>query len=168
MTKLYSDVAGKFPGASIIEVHRKYFSETRGLQMVKHLCALEYSSVELQLRHKYYALAAAACLLKYVEFIENIIYAPKVSYYFLTVFLIFYFIHHINCNCYNIFFLESQSGISSFYWCYDYRRRHCQTCRTTFFIYVQKKGKLFIWRFEQMQYPWRIQTFASDTFSTAN
>ena len=47
--------------------------------MVKHLCALEYSSVELQLRHKYYALAAAACLLKYVEFIENIIYAPKVS-----------------------------------------------------------------------------------------
>ena len=72
MTKLYSDVAGKFPGASIIEVHRKYFSETRGLQMVKHLCALEYSSVELQLRHKYYALAAAACLLKYVEFIENI------------------------------------------------------------------------------------------------
>jgi DNA mismatch repair protein MSH4 len=79
MTKLYSDVAGKFPGASIIEVHRKYFSETRGLQMVKHLCALEYSSVELQLRHKYYALAAAACLLKYVEFIENIIYAPKVS-----------------------------------------------------------------------------------------
>ena len=48
--------------------------------MVKHLCALEYSSVELQLRHKYYALAAAACLLKYVEFIENIIYAPKVNY----------------------------------------------------------------------------------------
>ena len=47
--------------------------------MVKHLCALEYSSVELQLRHKYYALAAAACLLKYVEFIENIIYAPKVT-----------------------------------------------------------------------------------------
>ena len=78
MTKLYNDINEKFPGASLTQVHRKYFSETRGLQMVKHLCAREYSSVELQLRHKYYALAAAACLLKYVEFIENIIYAPKV------------------------------------------------------------------------------------------
>ena len=72
------------------QVHRKYFSETRGLQMVKHLCAMEYSSVELQLRHKYYALSAAACLLKYVEFIENIIYAPKVitfkKYIFMTYF----------------------------------------------------------------------------------
>ena len=77
-TKLYDEITEKFPGASMTQVHRKYFSETRGLQMVKHLCAMEYSSVELQLRHKYYALSAAACLLKYVEFIENIIYAPKV------------------------------------------------------------------------------------------
>jgi hypothetical protein len=36
------------------------------------------SSVELQLSHKYYALAAAFALLKYVEFVQNIIYAPKV------------------------------------------------------------------------------------------
>jgi DNA mismatch repair protein MSH4 len=38
------------------------------------------SSVELQFRHKYYALAAAFALLKYVEFVQNIIYAPKVIF----------------------------------------------------------------------------------------
>ena len=36
--------------------------------------------MELQLGHKYYALAAAFALLKYVEFIQNIIYAPKVMH----------------------------------------------------------------------------------------
>ena len=43
-------------------------------------CLIAASSVELQLGHKYYALAAAFALLKYVEFIQNIIYAPKVMH----------------------------------------------------------------------------------------
>jgi DNA mismatch repair protein MSH4 len=61
------------------QVHRKYFDESRGLQMIKHLCAKEFNSVELQLRHKFYALSAANCLLKYIEYIKNIVYAPKVG-----------------------------------------------------------------------------------------
>jgi hypothetical protein len=32
----------------------------------------------LQLGHKHYALAAAFALLKFVEFMQNIIYAPRV------------------------------------------------------------------------------------------
>ena len=76
--KLHDDIKARFPLANLAQVHRKYFNETRGLESVKHLCAKEYASVELQLQHKFYALAAASCLLKYVEFIENIIYAPKV------------------------------------------------------------------------------------------
>ncbi len=77
-SKLYEDIKDRFPRSSITQVHRKYFSDSRGLQMIKHLVVPEYASVELQLRHKYYALSAASCLLKYVEFVENTLYAPKV------------------------------------------------------------------------------------------
>ena len=75
--KLYQEISEEFPGANIVHIHRKYFKESRGLQAFRNLCSPEYSSVELQLSHKYYGLAAAFALLKYVEYIQNIIYAPK-------------------------------------------------------------------------------------------
>lgn len=78
-TKLYQEIADEFPSTCIVTIHRKYFKDTKGLTAFKHLCAPEYSSVELQLRHKYYGLAAAHALLKYVEYIKNVIYAPKVG-----------------------------------------------------------------------------------------
>ena len=53
------------------------FLDTKGLASFKQLCAPEYSAVELQLRHKYYGLAASYALLKYVEYIKNVLYAPK-------------------------------------------------------------------------------------------
>ena len=53
------------------------FLDTKGLASFKQLCAPEYSAVELQLRHKYYGLAASYSLLKYVEYIKNVLYAPK-------------------------------------------------------------------------------------------
>ena len=79
LNKLYDDIVDKFPDANVTQIHRKYFCEKRGLQIIKHLCAPEFSSVELQIRHKYYALSASNCLLKYVEFVQNVIYVPKVS-----------------------------------------------------------------------------------------
>ena len=53
------------------------FLDTKGLASFKQLRAPEYSAVELQLRHKYYGLAASYALLKYVEYIKNVLYAPK-------------------------------------------------------------------------------------------
>ncbi len=47
-----------------------------GLEYIHQLCAAEFSSVEVDVSTKYYCLAAAAALLKYVEFIQNIVYAP--------------------------------------------------------------------------------------------
>jgi DNA mismatch repair protein MSH4 len=64
----YSDV-------SITTVQRKYFNETKGLQYIKQLCVPEYNTVEMEVASKYYCLAAAAALLKYVEFIQNMVYA---------------------------------------------------------------------------------------------
>ena len=48
-----------------------------GLQVIKHLCLPEYRTVEMEVRAKYYCLATSAALIKYVEYIQNIIYAPN-------------------------------------------------------------------------------------------
>ncbi|GCC35757.1 hypothetical protein chiPu_0014245 [Chiloscyllium punctatum] len=58
-------------------VQRKYFNETKGLEYIEQLCTPEFSTVLMEIQMKYYCLAAAAALLKYVEFIQNTVYAPK-------------------------------------------------------------------------------------------
>ncbi|XP_033642505.1 mutS protein homolog 4-like [Asterias rubens] len=77
MTKLFKLISDNFHNTSIATVQRKYFNETKGLQYIKHLCVSDFSSVEMEITSKYYCLAAAAALLKYVEFIQNIVYAPN-------------------------------------------------------------------------------------------
>ncbi|XP_043664602.1 mutS protein homolog 4-like [Vespula pensylvanica] len=75
--KLYCSVKEKFPNLCITPVSRIHFNESIGLERVKTHCAKEYSTVELFLKQKYYALASASALLKYIEFIQHIVYAPK-------------------------------------------------------------------------------------------
>ncbi|RUS80534.1 hypothetical protein EGW08_011718, partial [Elysia chlorotica] len=75
--KLFSLINDHFPTVTVSSVQRRYFNESKGLQCVKHLCAAEYKSIELQISSKYYCLATAAALLKYVEHIQNIIFAPS-------------------------------------------------------------------------------------------
>ncbi|XP_022081598.1 mutS protein homolog 4-like isoform X1 [Acanthaster planci] len=77
MTKLFKLITDNFPNTSIATVQRKYFNETKGLQYIKHLCVSDFSAVEMEITSKYYCLAAAAALLKYVEFIQNVVYAPS-------------------------------------------------------------------------------------------
>ena len=67
--KLYDDIADKLPLAKVLKVQRKYFSESRGLQMIQHLIVPQYSSVEMQFHNKYYCLAAANALLKVVTYL---------------------------------------------------------------------------------------------------
>ncbi|XP_060559607.1 mutS protein homolog 4-like [Ruditapes philippinarum] len=76
MTNLSKFISDQFHHTSISTVQRKYFNETKGLMYVKQLCVPEYSSVELEVSSKYYCLAAVAALMKYLEFIQNTIYAP--------------------------------------------------------------------------------------------
>ncbi|GFS09743.1 MutS protein homolog 4-like [Elysia marginata] len=75
--KLFNLLSDHFPTVTVSSVQRRYFNESKGLQCVKHLCATEYKSIELQISSKYYCLATAAALLKYVEHIQNIIFAPS-------------------------------------------------------------------------------------------
>uniref|UniRef100_A0A2K6GWV1 MutS homolog 4 n=1 Tax=Propithecus coquereli TaxID=379532 RepID=A0A2K6GWV1_PROCO len=58
-------------------IQRKYFNETKGLGYLEQLCIAEFSTVLMEVQSKYYCLAAVAALLKYVEFIQNSVYAPK-------------------------------------------------------------------------------------------
>ncbi|KAK1124579.1 hypothetical protein K0M31_005955 [Melipona bicolor] len=74
---LYRSVVDKFPETELTPISRVHFNDTIGLERVKSLCNPEYSSVELFVKQKYYALAAAAALLKYVEYAQRIIYTPQ-------------------------------------------------------------------------------------------
>ena len=76
MTKLYKLISAQYQNTNIATVQRKYFNETKGLQYIKRLCLPEFNTVEMEVASKYYCLATAAALLKYVEFIQNIVYAP--------------------------------------------------------------------------------------------
>ncbi|KAL4241059.1 MutS protein msh4 [Mactra antiquata] len=76
MTNLSRLIHDKFQNTTISSVQRKYFNETKGLLYIKQLCVPEYNSVELEVSSKYYCLAATAALIKYLEFIQNTMYAP--------------------------------------------------------------------------------------------
>ncbi|XP_027575757.1 mutS protein homolog 4 isoform X2 [Pipra filicauda] len=76
-TKLFSLITEHFKNVTFTTVQRKYFNETKGLEYIEQLCASEFSTVFMEVQSKYYCLAAASALLKYVEFIQNSVYAPK-------------------------------------------------------------------------------------------
>ncbi|KAM3841776.1 mutS protein homolog 4 [Vipera latastei] len=76
-TKLYTLIAENFKNVTFTTVQRKYFNETKGLEYIEQLCTSEFSTVLMEVQSKYYCLAAVAALLKYVEFIQNSVYAPK-------------------------------------------------------------------------------------------
>ncbi|XP_078529538.1 mutS protein homolog 4 [Lissotriton helveticus] len=76
-TKLFELIAENFKNVTFTTVQRKYFNETKGLESIEQLCTPEFSTVIMEVQSKYYCLAAVAALLKYVEFIQNAVYAPK-------------------------------------------------------------------------------------------
>ncbi|CAM5162316.1 unnamed protein product [Natator depressus] len=76
-TKLFSLITENFKNVTFTTVQRKYFNETKGLEYIEQLCTSEFSTVLMEVQSKYYCLAAVAALLKYVEFIQNSVYAPK-------------------------------------------------------------------------------------------
>ncbi|XP_041374859.1 mutS protein homolog 4-like isoform X2 [Gigantopelta aegis] len=77
MSKLFKLITDHFQYTSVSTVQRKYFNETKGLQYIRQLCLSECQAIEMEVSAKYYCLAATAALLKYVEFIQNIVFAPS-------------------------------------------------------------------------------------------
>ncbi|TKR80879.1 hypothetical protein L596_014866 [Steinernema carpocapsae] len=64
-------------------VHRRYFNEGRGAEIVKQLAVPECSNINPGILKKYYCISSFAALIKYVEFIQNTMFAQhslKVTY----------------------------------------------------------------------------------------
>ncbi|XP_061599274.1 mutS protein homolog 4 [Cololabis saira] len=76
-TKLFKLITENFPGVALTAIQRKYFNERKGLEYIQQLCAPEFGTVLMEIQAKYYCLAAAAALLKYLEFLQNSVYAAK-------------------------------------------------------------------------------------------
>ncbi|XP_048047631.1 mutS protein homolog 4 isoform X1 [Megalobrama amblycephala] len=76
-TKLYNLITERFPSVTFTAVLRRYFNEKKGLEYIQQLCVPEFSTVLMEVQTKYYCLASASALLKYLEFVQNSIYAPK-------------------------------------------------------------------------------------------
>uniref|UniRef100_A0A8C6WBT6 DNA mismatch repair protein n=1 Tax=Nannospalax galili TaxID=1026970 RepID=A0A8C6WBT6_NANGA len=76
-TKLFTLITEHFKNVNFTTVQRKYFNEMKGLEYIEQLCTAEFSTVLMEVQSRYYCLAAVAALLKYVEFIQNTVYAPK-------------------------------------------------------------------------------------------
>ncbi|KAL6046684.1 MutS protein msh4 [Balamuthia mandrillaris] len=66
-----------FPDTEVVLVARKYFSETSGMSYIKQFVSKEYSSVELSAASKYLSVASTAALIKYVEFMQKMSFAPE-------------------------------------------------------------------------------------------
>ncbi|KAF5303174.1 hypothetical protein FQA39_LY10087 [Lamprigera yunnana] len=75
--RLIEKIKDHFKSVKITGVNRSTFDKNVGLQYVKQLCVTNMNSVLLILQHRYYALAAAAALLSYVETKLCVIYAKE-------------------------------------------------------------------------------------------
>ncbi|XP_014842567.1 PREDICTED: mutS protein homolog 4 isoform X1 [Poecilia mexicana] len=76
-TKLFKLITENFPGVNLTAIQRKYYNEKKGLEYIQQLCAPEFATVLMEVQTKYYCLATAAALLKYLEFIQSSFYAAK-------------------------------------------------------------------------------------------
>ncbi|XP_058470955.1 mutS protein homolog 4 isoform X2 [Solea solea] len=73
----FADTGTYAKAVAFTAIQRKYFNERKGLEYIQQLCAPEFGTVLMEVQAKYYCLAAAAALLKYLEFIQNSVYAAK-------------------------------------------------------------------------------------------
>lgn len=75
--KVFNVVNENFESIIKTTVQRHYFNESKGLDLIEHLAIKENSSVVMNLRSKYYCLAACGALIKYIEHSQKLAYAPQ-------------------------------------------------------------------------------------------
>ncbi|XP_053610160.1 mutS protein homolog 4-like [Plodia interpunctella] len=82
--QLYQLIRDTYPLVNLTTVQRRHFNDAAGRQQIQTLCAPQYSAVYLQVHQKFYALTAAAAVLKYVEYIQCIVFmreSLKIEYH---------------------------------------------------------------------------------------
>lgn len=72
--KMIKFIREEFPNLSLIKVPRRHFNETDGITMIENYCSAKYKNAKTEIEAKYYALAAASGLFKYLQYIHNIFF----------------------------------------------------------------------------------------------
>ncbi|KAL3990697.1 MutS domain V family protein [Acanthocheilonema viteae] len=76
-------IRSTYPEVEITMINRRYFNDLKGIELLKQLSSSESSNITSEVYEKYYCMAAAAALIKYVEYIQNVLFAQnslKVTY----------------------------------------------------------------------------------------
>ncbi|GLV43206.1 spellchecker1 [Carabus blaptoides fortunei] len=76
-SRIFTLLKDQFPNLTVSSVSRSAFRSNRGLSYVKSLCAPEFKSVTLVIREKFYALASASALIKYIQKEQHIMYPTR-------------------------------------------------------------------------------------------
>ncbi|XP_022197518.2 mutS protein homolog 4 [Nilaparvata lugens] len=74
---LFSKINDHFPQVNLTSVQRRYFSEREGLNLVQRLCLEDYSTIELIIKNKFYALAALSALITFIEHSHSMVFTKK-------------------------------------------------------------------------------------------
>lgn len=72
--KLMKFIREEFPKLFIRKLPRRHFNEAQGMELIKKYGSDKYNYVKEEMTAKYYALAAASALLKYLQFVHNIFF----------------------------------------------------------------------------------------------
>uniref|UniRef100_A0A915Q0A0 DNA mismatch repair proteins mutS family domain-containing protein n=1 Tax=Setaria digitata TaxID=48799 RepID=A0A915Q0A0_9BILA len=86
-------IRSTYPEVEITMINRRYFNDLKGVELLQQLSSTESSNITSEIYKKcvlflyefcrYYCMAAAAALIKYVEYIQNVMFAQnslKVTY----------------------------------------------------------------------------------------
>ncbi|CAH2048755.1 unnamed protein product, partial [Iphiclides podalirius] len=76
-SQLYKLIKDHYPLVTLTTVQRRHFNDAAGRQQIQTLCAPQYSAVCLQVLQKFYALTSAAAVLKYVEYIQCVVFSRE-------------------------------------------------------------------------------------------
>ncbi|XP_050066677.1 mutS protein homolog 4-like [Aphis gossypii] len=76
-TLLYNTIKNQFPLSAILTASRKHFSENEGKIYLRNSIIPECTSTLEQVLPKFYAVSAAAALLKHIEFNHNVIFSSN-------------------------------------------------------------------------------------------
>lgn len=67
----------ELPNVQVVPIERKVFNEAQGFQKLKALAAEEFGPIVQAITNKYYCLSSCCALLKYIELVHPMIFAPK-------------------------------------------------------------------------------------------
>nr|CDJ95376.1 DNA mismatch repair protein MutS domain containing protein [Haemonchus contortus] len=74
-------IRSSLPNATVTSVHRRFFNHQRGAELVTQLANAEISNCDNVVLEKQFCMQSCSALIKYVEHIQNIVFASKTLHF---------------------------------------------------------------------------------------